>query len=199
MTLRTAAHQASLVHGFSLARVLEGVPFASSGDLPDPGIKPVSPPLAGGFFITDLPGKPSWCVYLLPISGLQELFSLASHPQGKFLQQKFRNKIWGKAQLLSFKIGFSKPMTVRKTFRENATGLLRNWVFQKLVKMVLTRNWFWPSSNKFKWFSYCLWLDKNLEMGKRDGQASEKLRKVSQKVTPPTQGLTWESWKVSVS
>ena len=38
-----------------------GLPFPSPGDLPDPGIKPmspVSPALEGGFFITEPPGKP---------------------------------------------------------------------------------------------------------------------------------------------
>ena len=36
-----------------------GLPFPSPGDLPDPGIEPTSPALAGGFFITEPPGKPS--------------------------------------------------------------------------------------------------------------------------------------------
>ena len=36
----------------------KGLPFPSPGDLPDPGIEPVSPALAGGFFTTVLPGKP---------------------------------------------------------------------------------------------------------------------------------------------
>ena len=38
-----------------------GLPFPPRGDLPDPGIQPVSPEspsLAGGFFTTELPGKP---------------------------------------------------------------------------------------------------------------------------------------------
>ena len=38
-----------------------GLPFTSPGDLPDPEIGPmsfVSPELAGGFFTTELPGKP---------------------------------------------------------------------------------------------------------------------------------------------
>ena len=32
--------------------------FPSPGDLPDPGIEPVSPALAGRFFTTELPRKP---------------------------------------------------------------------------------------------------------------------------------------------
>jgi len=35
-----------------------GLPFPSSGDLPRPGIKPVSPALAGRFFTTEPPEKP---------------------------------------------------------------------------------------------------------------------------------------------
>ena len=35
-----------------------GLPFPSPGNLPNPGIKPVSPALAGGFPNTEPPGKP---------------------------------------------------------------------------------------------------------------------------------------------
>ena len=40
----------SSVHGIFQGRILEWVPFPSSGDLPDPGIEPTSPALTGGFF-----------------------------------------------------------------------------------------------------------------------------------------------------
>ena len=51
------------VHEILQARVLEWVAFPFSrgssrpGDLPDPGIKPMSPTLAGRFFTTEPPGK----------------------------------------------------------------------------------------------------------------------------------------------
>ena len=35
-----------------------GLPFPPPGDLPNPGIEPVFPALAGGFFTTEPPGKP---------------------------------------------------------------------------------------------------------------------------------------------
>ena len=35
-----------------------GLPFPSLGDPPNLGIKPASPALAGGFFITEPSGKP---------------------------------------------------------------------------------------------------------------------------------------------
>ena len=57
-TLWTEAHQAPLSMGFPRQEDWSGLPFSSSMDLPRPGIKPVSPALAGGFFTTESPGKP---------------------------------------------------------------------------------------------------------------------------------------------
>ena len=55
----TVALQATLSMGFSRQEYWSGLPFPSPGDLPDPGIKPVSSALAGGSFITVSPGKPT--------------------------------------------------------------------------------------------------------------------------------------------
>ena len=44
----TVAHQAPLSVGFSRQEHWSALPFPSSGDLPDPGIKPASPAPAGG-------------------------------------------------------------------------------------------------------------------------------------------------------
>ena len=38
------------------------MPFPPPGDLPNPGIEPPSPALAGGFFTTESQGKPASCV-----------------------------------------------------------------------------------------------------------------------------------------
>ena len=59
-TLWTTACQAPLYIGFSRQEYWHGLPFPSPGDLPDSGIKPMSPALAGGFFTTEPPGKPTW-------------------------------------------------------------------------------------------------------------------------------------------
>ena len=51
----TVAHQAPLSMAFSRQEYWSGLPCPPPGDLPDPGIKPmspVSPALAGGFFTT---------------------------------------------------------------------------------------------------------------------------------------------------
>ena len=54
----TVAHQAPLSMGFPRQEYWSGLPFPSPGDLPEPGIKPVSPALTGGFFTTEPLGKP---------------------------------------------------------------------------------------------------------------------------------------------
>ena len=54
--------------GFPRQEYWSGLPFPSLGDLPDPGIEPVSllpPALADGFFTTAPPGKPNVSLLLL--------------------------------------------------------------------------------------------------------------------------------------
>ena len=62
MTLWTVALEAPLSVGFSRQEYWSGLPFATPGDLPDPGIEPVSltsQALAGRFFLPLVPpGKP---------------------------------------------------------------------------------------------------------------------------------------------
>ena len=54
----TVSCQIPLSMGFSRQEYWSGLPFPSPGDLPDPGIKPISPALAGRFFTTKPPGSP---------------------------------------------------------------------------------------------------------------------------------------------
>ena len=49
--------QAPLSMGFSRQEYCSGLPFPPPGDLPDPGIEPASPTLAGRFFTTVPPRK----------------------------------------------------------------------------------------------------------------------------------------------
>ena len=58
----TLAYQAPLSMGFPGQKYQSGLPFPSPGPLPNPGIEvmpSVSPALAGGFFTTVPPGKPT--------------------------------------------------------------------------------------------------------------------------------------------
>ena len=54
----TVACQAPLCVGFPRQGYWNGLPFPSSGDLPNPEIKPISPASEGGFFFAEPPGKP---------------------------------------------------------------------------------------------------------------------------------------------
>ena len=56
----TVARQAPLSLGFPRQEYWSGLPFPPPGDLPDPGIEPMPPALAGEFFTTQPPGKPIW-------------------------------------------------------------------------------------------------------------------------------------------
>ena len=66
------ARQAPLSMGYSRQEYWSGLPFPSSGDLPDPGIEPVYPALAGGFFTTESPGKPQ----VNPFTSVQSCLTL---------------------------------------------------------------------------------------------------------------------------
>ena len=48
----------SSVHGFPRQEYWSGLPFPSPEDLPDSGIKPLSPALQVDSYTTELPGKP---------------------------------------------------------------------------------------------------------------------------------------------
>ena len=61
-TLWTVAHQAPLSMEFFKQEHWSGLPFPSSGDLPDPGIKLRSPALQVDSLLSETPGKP--CLFL---------------------------------------------------------------------------------------------------------------------------------------
>ena len=53
----TTAHQAPVSMGFPRQEYWNGLPFPPPGDLPNLGIEPASPALAGRIFTAELPGK----------------------------------------------------------------------------------------------------------------------------------------------
>ena len=57
---KTVAGQAPLSMGFPRQEDWSGLPCPSPGDRLDPGIEPMAPALASGFFTTEPPGKPSF-------------------------------------------------------------------------------------------------------------------------------------------
>ena len=58
VTTKTVAHQVPLSMRFPRQEYCNELPFPSLGDLPYPGIKLMSPTLAGGFFTSEQQEKP---------------------------------------------------------------------------------------------------------------------------------------------
>ena len=56
-TCDVGTHQVPLSMGFSRQVCWSGLPFSSPGDIPDPGIEPTPPVLAGRFFTIEPSGK----------------------------------------------------------------------------------------------------------------------------------------------
>ena len=54
----TIARQVPLSMVFSRQKYWSGLSFPLPGDIPNPGTEPLFLALAGGFFTTELPGKP---------------------------------------------------------------------------------------------------------------------------------------------
>ena len=82
--------------GFSRQEHWRGLPFPSPGDLPDPGMEPASPALAGGFFTTALPGKPILVMKVKLLSRVQlsaTPWTVAYHapPPRRFSRQEYWN------------------------------------------------------------------------------------------------------------
>ena len=63
VTTLTVAHQAPLSVEFSRQEYWRGLPFPTPGDVPDSGIEPMFPEVAGRFFTTVPPGKPHYLLY----------------------------------------------------------------------------------------------------------------------------------------
>ena len=84
----------SFVHGISQATILEWVAISFSRDLPDPGIEPTSPALAGRFFTSETLGKSA-----LMEGALQNLQPLNPASQPAPLSPK----PWERYKTLSFK------------------------------------------------------------------------------------------------
>ena len=79
----TIAHQFPLSLGFSRQQYWRGLPFPPPRDLPDPGIKrlsPVSPALAGGFFTICATWETLSVVYLTLDRPFHLLSVLSLHP-----------------------------------------------------------------------------------------------------------------------
>ena len=84
----TVAHQAPLSMRLPRQDYWSGLPFPSPGHLPDPGIKPMSPALAGGLFTTEPPGKPDGTIPLAYSKTIKETGELCEKEMRRRIMQK---------------------------------------------------------------------------------------------------------------
>ena len=83
--------QAPLSVGFPRQKYWSALPFSSARGLPDPGIEPTSPALAGGLFTTEPPGKP------MSITTAAKLVSAATvHGKERFVTLAYQRLHCGK-------------------------------------------------------------------------------------------------------
>ena len=138
-TPQTVAFQAPLSMGILQARILEWVAISFSRGSSDTGIKPGSPALAGSFFTTEPPGKPSrvliwWLV----------LSAWATAP--RCMIQHYSECVCGGVSGVGF------------TFK-----LMDGWWIKQIVlhseftQSVESLNWRkgWPSRNKREFWEFC--------------------------------------------
>ena len=76
MKVKSEREVAPISMQFSMQEYWIPFPFPPPGDLPDPGVKPVSPAWAGGFFTTESSGKPCECVCICIIHIYTSYFEL---------------------------------------------------------------------------------------------------------------------------
>ena len=106
----TVAHQAPLSMGFPRQEYWSGLSFPSPGDLPDPGIEPMSPAWAGRFFTPEPPEKP--------------LGTLKSHCPFTVVTMSVKTPNTGSAALLLVKPHYGKSQHTKHSSRNFWTILL---------------------------------------------------------------------------
>ena len=122
--LWTVAHQTPLTMGLSQQEYWSGLPFPPPGDLPDPGIEPASPALAGGFFTHWAGTKES--APRVQFHYLQTLINwnlirtsgFHSHLEGKPL---FLKSAWCKWKKSEWRVGYLDCLHIRNSM--NPWGL----------------------------------------------------------------------------
>ena len=95
----TVTHLVPLFMELSKQEQWSRLSFPTPGDLPDPGIQPASPALAGGFFITMPPGK-SMSLYLYIIIYIRTV--LTSEEEGRREKNRFGEEYTGYFNCIHF-------------------------------------------------------------------------------------------------
>ena len=135
-TVWTVAHQASLSMGFSRQDYWSELPFPSPGDLPDPGIEPVSLALQADSLLSEPPGKP-----LIYIDSIMEDINIkwaGDHIGPTFnMWNELRNKPPKEGLMLKLKIQYfghlmGRTDSLEKTLMLRKTEGGRRWGRQRM-------------------------------------------------------------------
>ena len=158
MTSWTAACQTPLSIGFLSQEYWSGLPFPSPRDLPDPGIKPRSPALAGGFFTTELPWEPR-CGSELPtktktIKLLGKTWRRKSSRlqiRQNFLDKRVKVFAIRKNSLVRLHQNFKISILHKTLWKENISHRLeRKWNFSVVTGSLPPRG-LWPTTLLCPW------------------------------------------------
>ena len=97
--------QAPLSMGFSRQEYWSGLLFPSPGYLPNPGLNPRSPALAGGCFTTEPPGMPIMCLptIIFLILYMRCLFMSGTRPGSSILQTAIYPQLWQRTMVCFWK------------------------------------------------------------------------------------------------
>ena len=104
----TVVCQGPVSMGFPRQEYWSGLPFLSPGGFPDPGIEPLSPALAGGFFTTEPQGKPLHACVQNHFSGIRLCSPVDYSPPGSSVRGILQARIL-KWVAISFSMGSSQP------------------------------------------------------------------------------------------
>ena len=134
--------------GFSRQEYWTYLPFPTPGDLPNPGIEPASlssPALAGGFFITEPPGKPClWFTYFQNVHAGSVFFPSTQHLK---LQAPSTKAERGDGSSLPLRWRWQRVRSKTECFLHfwgRVTGLL--W---SVLSRLLLRYFCWPLTLQF--------------------------------------------------
>ena len=89
--LWTVAHQAPLSMGFSRQEYWSGLPFPSPGDLPDPGIEPMSPALQADAKTSEPPGEPAIAIAILKTASRKKQLAIRQNHSDRIVESCLLN------------------------------------------------------------------------------------------------------------